>query len=66
MEREIPTHAEGEAALIGFGGNDIDYDWRAVAADPHAEHLPQDVYKRQEWNTFLNKPNQLNLGGCRI
>ena len=40
MEREIPAHAEGEAALIGFGGNDIDYDWRAVAADPHAEHLP--------------------------
>lgn len=33
MEREIPAHAEGEAALIGFGGNDIDYDWRAVAAD---------------------------------
>ena len=42
MEREIPTHAEGEAALIGFGGNDIDYDWRAVAADPHAEHLPHE------------------------
>ena len=20
----------------------------------------------REWNTFLNKPNQLNLGGCRI
>lgn len=46
MEREIPTHAEGEAALIGFGGNDIDYDWRAVAADPHAEHLPHTPPKR--------------------
>ena len=46
MEREIPAHAEGEAALIGFGGNDIDYDWRAVAADPHAEHLPHTPPKR--------------------
>lgn len=46
MEREIPAHAEGEAALIGFGGNDIDYDWRAVAADPRAEHLPHTPPKR--------------------
>ena len=46
MEREIPAHAEGEAALIGFGGNDIDYDWRAVASDPHAEHLPHTPPKR--------------------
>ena len=40
MAREIPAYANGEAALIGFGGNDIDYDWRAVAGNPRAEHLP--------------------------
>ncbi len=27
--------------LFCFGGNDSDYDWRAIAAAPAAEHLPK-------------------------
>lgn len=47
MEREIPAHAE--AALIGFGGNDIDYDWRAVAANTRTRsicRIPAETFLR--------------------
>jgi len=33
--------ANGEIALIEFGGNDCDMDWAAVAADPEADHQPK-------------------------
>lgn len=37
----------GEAALIGFGRQRYRLSsWRAVAADPHAEHLPHTPPKR--------------------
>ena len=29
-----------EAALLGFGGNDIDYNWREVSEKPEEDHLP--------------------------
>lgn len=29
------------AVVIELGGNDADFDWRAVAADPESEHLPK-------------------------
>jgi lysophospholipase L1-like esterase len=31
----------GSLALIGFGGNDCDLDWAAVAADPWKNHQPK-------------------------
>ena len=31
----------GGLALIGFGGNDCDMDWAAVAADPSKDHQPK-------------------------
>lgn len=30
--------AEPEVALLEFGGNDCDYDWAAISADPESEH----------------------------
>lgn len=29
-----------DLALIGFGGNDIDFDWKAISQTPDEEHLP--------------------------
>ncbi len=31
---------EGDTVMIELGGNDSNYDWQKVAADPDAEHLP--------------------------
>ena len=40
IRRDSETPCErGEYALLEFGGNDCDYDWAAISADPEGEHL---------------------------
>ncbi len=40
IERDCASGGtEGGAVVIEFGGNDCDYDWAAVAADPEGEHV---------------------------
>ena len=31
---------EARYALVSYGGNDSDYDWAAIAADPEGDHQP--------------------------
>ena len=38
IEKDAGTSADGEIALLEFGGNDCDYDWSAVAAAPDNAH----------------------------
>ena len=33
--------ADNSCVVLEFGGNDCDFDWPAIAADPAAEHLPK-------------------------
>lgn len=41
LRHDLQRGLEAEMALIDFGGNDSDYDWAAIAADPAAEHQPR-------------------------
>lgn len=41
VHRDLQRGLKAELALIDFGGNDSDYDWVAIAADPSAEHQPR-------------------------
>ena len=38
IEKDSGSSAEGEIALLEFGGNDCDYDWTAIAAAPDKAH----------------------------
>ncbi len=41
VERDVQKGMEpGSIALLTYGGNDCDFDWAAIAADPQGEHLP--------------------------
>ena len=41
LRRKLPDACEeGTIVLLSFGGNDCDYDWERVAADPEGEHHP--------------------------
>lgn len=40
LDRDLQKGLDCQLALLEFGGNDCDHNWRQVAAHPEAEHLP--------------------------
>lgn len=40
VEHDVDRGLHAEYALVAYGGNDSDYDWTQVAADPQADHRP--------------------------
>lgn len=41
IEADLQRGLTADAALIEFGGNDSDFDWKAISENPDAEHLPK-------------------------
>ena len=41
VERDTNRGLDARYALVGYGGNDSDFDWRAVSDDPAGEHKPK-------------------------
>ncbi len=41
VERYGERLSEGETVLIGYGGNDSDYDWESIADHPEDTHQPR-------------------------
>ena len=40
VQQDLQRGLEGHCALVAYGGNDSDFDWRAVAEQPDGEHHP--------------------------
>ena len=41
VERDTQRGLNAQYALMGYGGNDSDFDWQAISDDPGAEHKPK-------------------------
>lgn len=41
IERALKTGKLGQTVVMDFGGNDCDFDWAEVAANPMVEHQPK-------------------------
>lgn len=41
IESDLNRGLVADAALIEFGGNDCDFDWKAISENPTARHLPK-------------------------
>lgn len=39
IEKDCAERAEGELAVLEFGGNDCDFDWAAIAEDPDGSYV---------------------------
>lgn len=40
VERDLQRGLSADYALVGYGGNDSDFNWQAVSDDPTGEHHP--------------------------
>ena len=43
VEHDVQRGMDARWALVAYGGNDSDFDWEAIAAEPEQEHLPHTV-----------------------
>lgn len=50
VEHDVQRGMDARWALVAYGGNDSDFDWAGIAADPEGEHKP-----RTELPEFLTK-----------
>lgn len=48
MQDDIARGIGGDVAFLEFGGNDSDFDWKAISEAPDAEHLPKTVISQYE------------------
>ena len=61
IDRRLAPCAEDTTVLFCFGGNDCDYDWKAISADPDGEHLPHTPSERfiDGYCTAIRKARQV-------
>ena len=50
VEHDVQRGMDARWALVAYGGNDSDFDWAGIAADPEGEHKP-----RTELPEFIEK-----------
>lgn len=62
LERHLTRLEGAQYVLMCYGGNDSDYDWKAIADQPESEHLPKTPLRVFE-KTYMRVINQvLELG----
>ncbi len=50
MEKDLARGLHADAAVLEFGGNDCDFDWKAISEDPDRIHLPKTPAEQYEKN----------------
>ena len=65
MDKYLTGCDSQTTVLLGYGGNDCDYDWKAISADPDGEHLPHTPSERfiDGYCTAIRKARQ---AGARV
>jgi len=57
VKRDIESGIKADVAIIEYGGNDCDFDWRAISEAPDSLHLPKttaDVFETKI-KTMINE-----------
>lgn len=57
LERNLDKICPGDYVVLEFGGNDSNMDWKAVAEDAYAKHLPQTTLEdfRNVYNSIIEE-----------
>ena len=63
MDRYGSEVKGSDIAVFEYGGNDCDFDWKAVAEAPQERHLPKVTLKRfvQQYNLLIDKVKRMGI-----
>ena len=63
MDRYSNEMKGSNVAVFEYGGNDCDFDWKAVAEAPQAQHLPKVTLKRfvLQYNTLVDRVKRMGI-----
>ena len=63
MEKDIANGLVGDAAIIEFGGNDCDFDWRAISSAPDSIHIPKTTVElfEEKMKLMINKVREAGM-----
>ncbi len=50
LEKDLERGVHADAAILEFGGNDCDFDWKAISEAPEKLHLPKTSAEQYENN----------------
>lgn len=64
LAHDLGRGLSAKYALLGFGGNDSDFDWAAIEADPQGEHHPNTEI-HQFVQTLTDMTDQLRSRGIQ-
>lgn len=65
IEEDLSRGMTADTALIGFGGNDSDFDWQSISDAPEAEHLPKTSLAKYE-STLCRMIRAIREKGMKI
>lgn len=63
MQKDLDRGLRAEVAIIEFGGNDCDFNWKAISEAPDALHLPKTSADEYEKNirSMINKAKSAGM-----
>ncbi len=65
IESDLSRGMRADVAFLEFGGNDSDFNWRAISEDPKAEHLPKTTIERFR-HDMLHMIDMLKAKGMEV
>lgn len=64
IERQFDNIAPGDIVVLEFGGNDCNFDWKAISEHPEREHTPLTTLQTFK-ETYLQIIEKLKTAGAR-
>lgn len=64
VERHFDNIAPGDIVVLEFGGNDCNFDWKAISEHPEREHTPLTTLQTFK-ETYLQIIEKLKAAGAR-
>lgn len=65
LDDKLLSNLNDSKVVLGFGGNDSDYDWDSISSDPFSKHLPH-TPEETYGSVYLSCIDRLRSAGAEV